>query len=85
MKTKSIDRSGKHHGNGVISDDLGLALARLFSSAARQPHRMDNVLLYDRYILDRKPSTVHPLDLRLAQEPQPDHRQEIFQTAKDSC
>ena len=34
MKTKSIDRSGKHHGNGVISDDAGSALARLFSSAA---------------------------------------------------
>jgi ATP-dependent Clp protease ATP-binding subunit ClpA len=34
MKTKSINRSGKHHGNGVISDDAGSALARLFSSAA---------------------------------------------------
>jgi hypothetical protein len=34
MKAKSIDRPGKHHGNGVISDDAGLALARLFSSAA---------------------------------------------------
>jgi hypothetical protein len=34
MSIQSIDRSGKHHKNGVGSDDVGLALARLFSSAA---------------------------------------------------
>jgi hypothetical protein len=34
MKTESINRWVKHHRNGVGSDDVGLALARLFSSAA---------------------------------------------------
>ena len=34
MSIQSIDRSGKHHRNGVGSDDVGLALARLFSSTA---------------------------------------------------